>query len=187
MPINTIIPTPHLLLKPFTPSDIHHLFNTLEKADIMQTLGVDEEGYNKYQIMHEQGMECYRVSMLFFLLIEKETNLPIGQCGFHTWNKNHQRAELFYILHHDLHKQKGYMKEALPFVLSYGFTEMNLHRIEALLDPNNTPSLKLLLQNNFTREGSMREDYIVDGVHESSDCYSLLHWEWEKNGTSHSS
>jgi len=176
-----LLTTPRLLLKSFTAKDIHNLFNTQDKDAIMRSLGADENSYEKYKQMHEQGMESYRISMLFFLLIEKHTNQPMGQCGFHTWNTSHHRAELFYFLHKDEYKRKGYMKEALPEVLQYGFTEMMLHRIEALVAVDNTPSLKLLLHHHFTPEGTVREDYLVNGIYENSECYSLLKWEWELN------
>jgi ribosomal-protein-alanine N-acetyltransferase len=64
--------------------------------------------------------------------------------------------------------------------LEYGFTKLNLHRIEALVADWNTPSLKLVAKNGFAKEGTMREDYIVNGVSENSECFSLLKWEWEK-------
>ncbi len=141
---------------------------------------VDESGYDHFKNMHEKGMETNRLSMFFFLLLDKKTNLPIGECGFHTLNKTHRRTELFYTLRKDEHKQKGLMTEALTAVLEYGFTKLDLHRIEALVGDRNTASVKLLKNFNFTKEGTMREDYCVDGKNESSDCYSLLKWEWEK-------
>jgi ribosomal-protein-alanine N-acetyltransferase len=64
-------------------------------------------------------------------------------------------------------------------VLNYGFTELELHRIQALIAIENEPSLKLLLKNGFTKEGIMREDYVVNGKNEDSHCFSLLKWEWE--------
>jgi ribosomal-protein-alanine N-acetyltransferase len=48
--------------------------------------------------MHEKGMETHRISLLYFLLFDKETQMCIGECGFHTWKKTHRRAELFYSL-----------------------------------------------------------------------------------------
>jgi ribosomal-protein-alanine N-acetyltransferase len=129
--------------------------------------------------MHEKGMETHRHSLFFFLLVEKNTEQPIGECGFHTWNRTHQRAELYYVLRADTHKRKGYMTEVVPKVIRYGFEEMELHRIEALVAPWNTPSVKLLQQNQFVFEGMVREDYIIDGKHENSDCYSLLKHEWQ--------
>lgn len=44
----------------------------------------------------------------------------------------------------------------------------------------NKPSVKLIEKNGFIFEGTLREDYIVNGVHDDSDCYSLLKQEWER-------
>ena len=92
------VSTERLFLKSVTPSIIHHLFNTCDRETIMRYLGCDDQGYEHYKDMHEKGMETHRLSMFFFLLIEQQTNAPIGECGFHTWNPTHRRAELFYTL-----------------------------------------------------------------------------------------
>jgi ribosomal-protein-alanine N-acetyltransferase len=175
--------TERLILKSITPALIHHLFNTKSKEEIMTFFGFDEQAYSHYLDMHEKGMETHRTSLYFFVLVEKESNLPIGECGFHTWNATHHRAEVFYNMRQNAFKQKGYMTEALDAILTFGFTQLQLHRVEALIAAENTPSLKLLLRYGFTFEGTMREDYLVDGIQEDSECYSLLKWEWEKRLT----
>jgi len=171
--------TDRLLLKGLSPKLIHEIFNTHSKAEVMQLMGLAEGDYLHYLEMHEKGMETHRISLFVFMLVEKTTNRPIGECGFHTWNTKHRRAELFYLLRNDADKQKGYMKEALPHVIEYGFAQLGLHRMAAFIDEANTPSLKLLKHFGFTKEGTMREDYFVDGKNEDSDCYALLNWEWE--------
>ncbi len=176
----TEISTERLILKAVTPLLIHDLFNTKSKEEICRFFGTDEAGYEHFKAMHEGGMETHRLSLLFFLLIDKQTGVPIGECGFHTWNRTHNRAEIFYNMRNDEHKQKGYMTEALKAVLEYGFAQLGLHRVEALVDSLNTPSVKLLLRYGFVKEGTMREDYCVDGKNEDSDCYSLLKWEWQR-------
>ncbi len=173
--------TPRLLLKSITPAIIHEFFNTKSKEDIISYFDFDEASYEHLKNMHEKGMETHRISLFYFLLIDKESNQTIGECGFHTWNKSHNRTELFYNMRNDNVKQKGYMTEALETVLAFGFTSLNLHRIEALIAAENEPSLRLLLRYGFTKEGTMREDYVVNGKNEDSDCYSLLKWEWERN------
>jgi ribosomal-protein-alanine N-acetyltransferase len=150
----------------------------------MHFFNIDEAGYIHYKEMHEQGMETNRLSLFFFLLIDTQTETPIGECGFHTWNAKHKRAELFYNIYHDTNKQKGLMKEALKAVLDFGFTELNLHRVAALVDAYNIPSIKLLSHFGFIKEGTLREDYVVNGVSEDSDCYALLQWEWKNKHTS---
>ncbi|MEC4003719.1 GNAT family protein [Flavobacterium sp. SUN052] len=173
------ITTERLILKSITPAIINELFNTKTKEEIITYFGFDEFGYEHYKEMYEKGVETHRLSIFVFLMIDKATNLPIGECGFHTWNATHKRAEIFYNMRNETFKQKGLMSEALKTVLEYGFTKLNLHRIEALIAIENEPSLKLLLKNGFTKEGIMREDYVVNGKNEDSHCFSLLKWEWE--------
>jgi ribosomal-protein-alanine N-acetyltransferase len=171
--------TERLILRSITPAIIHELFHTKTKEEIINYFGFDEAGFEHCKTMHEKGMETHRISMFYFLLMDKQSNLPIGECGFHTWTASHNRAEVFYNMKNDAFKQKGLMTEALNKVLEYGFTELKLHRVEALIAAENQPSLKLLQRYGFTKEGTMREDYVVEGKNEDSDCYSLLKWEWE--------
>jgi ribosomal-protein-alanine N-acetyltransferase len=173
-----IINTPRLLLKGISPQVIHAVFTTKTENEVKAYFGVDEKGYQHFKEMHLKGMETHRLSLFFFLLIDKGTNVPIGECGFHTWNRTHKRAELFYLLRHVSYMQKGLMTEALNAVLEYGFVNLGLHRIEALVANSNIPSIKLLERHRFLFEGTMREDYIVDDKSEDSECYSLLKHEW---------
>jgi len=171
------ITTERLLLKSITPQIINTLFNEKTEAEIKQFFDADENGYNRLKNMHEGGMETHSISLLYFLVFNKETNAIIGDCGFHTWNKSHRRAELFYNLKHDRDKRKGIMSEAVTKVLDFGFTRMELHRVEALTATGNIASIKLLKRFHFTKEGTMREDYVVEGKNEDSECFSLLKWE----------
>lgn len=175
-----MLDTKNLQLKDITPSFIHQLIAESTEEVVCATMGCSKQDYEHYKSMHELGMETHRISLHTFLLIDKKSNLPIGECGFHTWNKTHQRAELFYVMRNELFKNKGLMKEAVEAILNFGFTQMNLRRVEALIDPNNLPSLKILQRFGFIKEGVMREDYSVNGKNEDSDCYSLLKWEWDK-------
>lgn len=173
--MNTIsIETERIRLKSITPALIHHLFETSQKEDIKTALGLNEAAYEKYKQMHEGGIETYKTSSFYFLLINKETGFPIGECGFHTWYKTHNRAEVFYILKNEEDKRNGYLTEVLPVVLDFGFNELHLHRIEAFVADWNTPSVKLLQRNNFVKEGTMKQHYYTNGQYEDSDCYALI-------------
>lgn len=173
------IETTRLGLRSITPSLVHQLFASKDKSYIQSFFETDEQGYQHLKRMHEKGMETHRISFYYFLLVEKASQKVIGECGFHSWNKSHDRAEVFYNLKDDSNKRKGLMSEALATVLPYGFYNLGLHRIEALTASYNTASLKLLDNFGFTKEGIMREDYLLDGKYEDSQCYSLLRREWE--------
>jgi ribosomal-protein-alanine N-acetyltransferase len=173
------IQTPRLLLRAITPALIHNFLEAQTPEEVMQFFGTDVHGYAHLKAMHEKGMETHRMSLHYFLLIDRESKRVSGECGFHTWNKTHRRAELFYTLKNDADKRKGMMTEALPVILDYGFNVLELHRVEALTAAWNTPSLKLLARHGFQKEGTRREDYRLDGQQVNSECYALLKWEWE--------
>ena len=59
-------------------------------------------------------------------------------------------------------------------VLNYGFTVMELHSVEANVNPDNAASISLLEKNHFIREACFKENYYFDGRFLDSAIYSLL-------------
>lgn len=76
-------------------------------------------------------------------------------------------------------RSQGLMTEALHAVIEHGFTKMNLHRIEALVGIENTPSLKLMQKFKFTQEGILRQHYFINDKYEDSVVFSLLREEYD--------
>ena len=90
-----------------------------------------------------------------------------------TLQKENFRAEIGYALLPDYYK-KGIADEALKAVIDYGFNTMNLHSIEANLNPDNIASAELLEKNNFEKEAYFKENYYFEGKFIDSLIYSLL-------------
>ncbi len=103
----------------------------------------------------------------------------IGTIGFWRTIKEHYRAEIGYILHPDFWG-KGIMQEAITAVIKYGFEEMNLHSIEANVNPDNAASIKLLEKNGFIKEAYFKENYYFDGKFLDTTIYSLIISDYEK-------
>ena len=61
-----------------------------------------------------------------------------------------------------------------PIVLAYGFEVLKLHSAEAIVNPGNHASIKLLKKHGFTREGYFKENYYFEGHFFDSAVYSLL-------------
>lgn len=95
-------------------------------------------------------------------IVISESDQLIGTIGYHNWNKSHHRAEIGYEIHQD-YWRKGYAKEALEFVSSYGFEQLNLHRIGATVRPDNVASQQLLMKQGFEKEGLLKGYQCVDG------------------------
>jgi [ribosomal protein S5]-alanine N-acetyltransferase len=101
----------------------------------------------------------------------------IGSLTLFNIEFNHRRAELGYALGRD-HWGQGYMHEALQTVLAYAFETLNLHRLEADIDPRNTASIKTAERLGFKREGILRERWQTNGEIEDAFFYGLLAHEW---------
>jgi len=167
--------TSRLQLRKFTPEVYHQLFSNYSAPEIKEIIRLEtEEQYQKLLQKYEGGLAGYNRSLVTFQLIERKSNAVIGACGFHNWYADHRRAELGYHLDKDEFKQQGFMKEAIAFVLQYGFGEMDLHRVEALVSPNNEPSLKLVKHFGFQEEGLLKEHYFINDKFEDSLIFGLL-------------
>lgn len=97
----------------------------------------------------------------------------IGTICFWNIQKENDRAEVGYLLHPDF-QGKGIMQEALEAVVDYGFRRMNLHSVEAHVDPGNAPSIKLLEKNGFVREAYFKENHCFQGEFLDTAVYSIL-------------
>jgi [ribosomal protein S5]-alanine N-acetyltransferase len=100
-------------------------------------------------------------------------NRLIGRCGYNEWRKPHRRGEISYIIARH-YWGKGIAREALHLILDYGFTEMNLHSVEAGVTPGNNGSTRMLERLGFRLEGHLRESYFAEDRFVDSLIYSLL-------------
>ncbi len=176
---STILETPRLLLKELTPELMTILYTSFSDPDIMQFLGLQkQEELETERDKFVQGLTMFSISFKNFLMIEKGTDKVIGRIGYRWWHVPHSRAELGYGMYGEENKQQGYMTEAINAIVQFGFTAMNLNRIEAFTGSRNIASQRLLERLGFTKEGLLREHYCNKGTIEDSICYSLLRSEF---------
>ncbi len=169
------IETNRLLLTGFSPQDMKSIFENYRQDEIMRILGHRTEiEFHKEEHKQKNGYAAYNRSFLLFLLLEKTSNSIIGRCGLHNWNVEHKRAEIGYDISDENFKRKGFMSEAVSSVIEYGFINLQLHRIEALVGRHNVASLRILEKNNFVKEGLLREHYCVADNFEDSILFSKL-------------
>ena len=174
-----ILHTQRLWLREINPAVYKTLFTTATNQQIMEVLGL-QTAYDleTERLRYHQGVTTFNQSFKNFQLVHKATQRIIGWCGFHTWMLYHHRAEIGYEIMDESFKGQGLMTEALKPIMIWGFEQMALNRVEALIEPNNQPSLKLVERLGFTKEGLMRKHYYKDQVFEDSVIYALLKEEY---------
>lgn len=102
-----------------------------------------------------------------------DDDVPIGNCTLFRVDRQHRRCELGYGLAPSLQGQ-GLALEATKLAIDYAFNELDLHRIEADIDPRNAGSCRLVERLGFQREGLLRERWRVNGEITDTAFYGLL-------------
>jgi len=175
----TELTTERLILRMLTPDVFDFIFKNYTEDELVEFFGLSSsDELAKEKDKYAKGHTMYNKSMLGFHLMDKATRKVIGLCGFHTWYIEHNRAEIGYGLYDDSFKGKGFMSEAIVPIVEYGFKVMKLHRMEALISPDNTASLKLVGKLGFVKEGQLREHYYVNDQMVDSVVFSLLRREY---------
>lgn len=70
--------------------------------------------------------------------------------------------------------RKGLMTEALRATVSYAFSDLGLHRLEANIQPENAPSIALVRRVGFKREGLSERYLRINGEWRDHERWALL-------------
>lgn len=103
----------------------------------------------------------------------KNNSKLIGIIGHYRIKPENYRAEIGYMLLPEYHG-KGIITEAINVVVKYGFEKMKLHSIEAIIDPENYASEKVLQKNGFVKEAHLIENECYEGRFLDTVIYSKL-------------
>jgi ribosomal-protein-alanine N-acetyltransferase len=169
-----------LVLRAIQLGDAEALFPIFSDADAMQYYGhlphyslADTQAL----IGQIQARFAQRTALRWGITLAGDDRL-VGTCGFHHFDDGFQRAETGYELKRAAWGQ-GIMAEAMTAILSFGFTELGLHRVEAIIDDANARSKGLLVKLGFTYEGVLRERFHFGDRFEDECFFGLLAHEWQ--------
>jgi RimJ/RimL family protein N-acetyltransferase len=167
--------TPRLDLRPLRPDDAGALMAIHSDPAVMRYWSTPP--WSDLQQAHDliqreiAGMAA-GTAVRLGIVVREEAAL-IGHCTLFSFDAQCRRAETGYALRASAWGH-GYANEAVSALLDWGFAELGLNRVEADIDPRNTPSARALERLGFTREGHLRERWIVAGEKCDSLIYGLL-------------
>lgn len=167
--------TQHLLLRKITIDDAPELFvmrtdeRVMKYIDRPRPKSIDDTFNFIKTITDAQNKN----ELITWGIVLKDKPKLIGTVCYMNFKKEHYRAEFGYALHPD-YWRKGIMHEVAETVLDFGFNVINLHSIEANINPDNIGSQKVLEKSGFVREAYFKENFFWEGKFLDSAIYSLL-------------
>ena len=177
-----VIQTDRLILRQITQDDAEDILKYLSDENVMIYYGlepfksIDEalEEIEWYQTTFDED------SGIRWGITLKEKRKVIGSCGFLNKVPQHYRSDIGFELSTDYWGQ-GIAGEALAAVIQYGFEQLNLQRIQALIEPPNISSQRLVERNGFIKEGLLRNYEFTCGKFDHLFMYSIIKQDFETN------
>ncbi len=178
LPVPTL-PTARLRLRPFVSTDAEALFSLHSNAYVLRYW--DAPPWSEWARAERFIATCRQMAedgSGVRLAIERASDGKfIGWSGLSRWNPEFRSAALTYCLD-DSAWGHGYATEAARALIQWGFDALDLNRVQAGADTRNAASARVLDKLGFIREGTLREDCIVNGEVSDSWVYGLIRRDW---------
>lgn len=124
--------------------------------------------------------KCRQAGSVCFLIHQLEERAIIGSINLSQISRGgFQSAYLGYFVG-EPYSKRGYMTEAMELMLRHAFERLRLHRIEANVQPENSPSLALVKRAGFIREGYSRRYLKVCGRWRDHERWAILGEDWRQ-------
>ena len=98
----------------------------------------------------------------------------IGKCGFTRVNWKNRLAELAILIGDKEYRGKGYGQDAIRLLCRFGFQEMNLRKIKALVFDFNEAALRCYEKCGFQREATLKKEMYREGKYHDVIVLSLF-------------
>lgn len=169
-----MIKTERIVLRQFVPSDLENVFKGLSHPEVIKYYGVSYDSIESTQQQLNFFSDLEKSGTgIWWAVCAANSGEFYGACGFSSMSHEHKKAEFGLWLLPD-YWGKGVMREAMPVVCNYGFTELDLHRIEAFVESENFNCKRVLLHQGFNLEGTMMECEIKNGKFINLEVYARL-------------
>jgi ribosomal-protein-alanine N-acetyltransferase len=170
-----IIATERLVLRQITNDDVDDVFAFRSNWEAMQYISrpiatTTEDVLKLIAMMNDFYANNKAIS---WGICFKDTNKVIGTIGYVHIDTDNFRAEIGYMLDPSYHRQ-SIMQEAIEPVIDWGFNTIQLHSIEATVNPDNIASKNILLKNGFIQEAYFKENFYYEGQFLDTVIFSLL-------------
>ena len=146
-----------LLLRQITKDDVNEVFEMRSNPEIMKfvprpLVTSKEEALEHIKLIQTKIEENTGINWAITL---KGNSRLIGIIGHYRISWENLRSEIGYMILPEYHG-KGITSEAVKLLIDYGFKTMKMHSLEAIIDPRNHASAKVLEKNNFVLEAQFK-------------------------------
>lgn len=176
------VETERLVLRRFKYSDNEAMLRNWIADEKIQSM-YSEPTYTTTEAVNEllkKYIDSYENSDYYrWAIILKDSDECIGQIAYFLVDTNNNFAEIEYCIGSDF-QCKGLATEATKAVIEYGFSKINLHKVQICTKTINIPSQKVIEKCGFHYEGTLRDYFYINGEYVGRLYYSILETEYKR-------
>lgn len=175
--------TERLVLRKMKLSDYQDMYEYARQSVVTKYLLWDEHPSSDHSYNYLSGIEeCYRSGEFYdWAVTVADSGKMIGTCGFTSFDFEHGRAEIGYVLNPSYWGQ-GIATEAVSAVIEFAFCELNANRVEAHFIKGNNASLRVTEKCGMTFEGYLRQYMLIKGEYKTIGFSSITRNEFSPKG-----
>jgi ribosomal-protein-alanine N-acetyltransferase len=166
--------TPRLRLRQFRDEDVEAMHECFANDEAMRFWNTP---VHTKRVETERAVrrfiDCTPSYYRFWAVADAGTDRCLGLVNYHDGHIRSKRVAIGYIIDPARHRQ-GIATEAVSAMLTFCFEELDLHRVQAFIHPDNAPSRALVEKLGFRCEGLLRDNLRVADDWRDDMLYALL-------------
>ena len=152
--------------------DMYEYANDPEVTEFLTWSPHPDKAYTFEYIAYLQNR--YKTGDFFdWAIICKDTGKMIGTCGFTRFFFQHEGAEIGYVIN-PAYQGKGIATEVVGRIISYGFENLALERLEGKFMTENEASRKVMEKNGMIFEGVRRNGMLIKGSYRNVGTCAII-------------
>lgn len=172
-----VLESERLRLQEITWHDVEniHRLHSIQAVDEFNTLGLPQnlEDTKAFMAPLIADQTSSPRKTYCWVIHEKRHQDFLGLAGMNVSANKFQSGEIYYKLL-PRHWGHGYATEVAKILISWGFTHLHLHRIEAGVAVDNSRSIRVLEKVGMTREGRGRKILPIRAVWKDNYRYAIV-------------
>jgi [ribosomal protein S5]-alanine N-acetyltransferase len=168
--------TERLILRKITEHDIPYIFEYASDPEVTKYLRFEthksledaKDYFSKVCVWYANQPDHFPLAIEL-----KQDKKMIGTIGFVKFDLQNDCAELGYVLSKK-YWGHGYATEVAKKLIEFGFNQLKLHRIEAIVKKINISSVRVLEKIGMQQEGLLRDKMKKNDIYYDAYMYSIL-------------
>jgi [ribosomal protein S5]-alanine N-acetyltransferase len=148
---------PTVLLRKLEPEDAPNLYRYRNDQNVAGGLGGFSSGYSHHAIEEWIERRGQGSDDLVWAIADNESNTCLGHAGLYHIDHRVRSCEFGILIGDSSQWGKGIGREVTSAILTYGFDELNMNRIDLSVLASNARAIRLYQGLGFVQEGIQRE------------------------------